>query len=391
MNELESIRPELDRIQQRSLIVGAVGVILCGVGAFTRPEQFHQSYLFAYLFWFGITAGSFGLLMLHHLVGGRWGLAIRRLLEAGTRTMPLMVLLFVPIALGIHHLYEWSHADVVARDELLRHKSAYLNVPFFLGRAAVYFAIWLILGFFFNKWSEEQDRTGDPRATRRLGELSGPGLVLFSAVVTFSSIDWAMSLEPHWFSAIYGMIFMVGQTLTALTFMLVIVSRLSDRKPLSDVLTQGHFHDLGNLLLAFVMLWAYIAISQFLIIWSGNLPEEIPWYLTRMNGGWKAIAMGLVVVHFFMPFLLLLLRATKRNVRLLAALAMVLVVIRLIDLYWVVMPAFPGKKTFSVHWMDLAALMGIGGLWMTVFAWRLKGRALLPLHDPLLEESLHHA
>jgi hypothetical protein len=241
-------------------------------------EQLFRSYLIAYLFWFGIALGCLPLLMLHHLVGGAWGFVIRRILEAGTRTLPLMIVLFVPLLLGIHSLYEWSDPEIVARDQILQAKHAYLNVSFFIIRAVVYFAAWIIFAYFLNRWSAEQDATGNPILLRRFQLLSAPGIVVYTLGITFASIDWGMSLEPHWFSTIYGMLFIVGQTLAALAFVIPVAVLLSDSPPASGFMKADVFQDLGNLLLAFVMLWAYISFSQYLIIWAGNLPEEIPWY-----------------------------------------------------------------------------------------------------------------
>jgi hypothetical protein len=341
----------------------------------------------AYLFWTGIALGCFAIVMLHHMVGGGWGFVIRRLLESGTRTIPLMAVLFLPLFLGLHDLYEWTHSEVVSNDEVLQHKSPYLNVTSFSIRAAAYFAIWMIGAYFLNKWSLEQDRTADRALTRRLQILSGPGLVVYGATVTFASVDWAMSLEPHWFSTIYGIVFMVGQGLATLAFMIIALALLANRKPLSDVVSPQHFHDLGNLMLAFVMLWAYVVFSQFLIIWSGNLPEEIPWYLRRTEGGWQWIAIMLAVFHFALPFVLLLSRGTKRKVRALAMVAVAMIFMRLIDMFWLVAPAH--RTGLSIHWLDVAAPIGIGGIWVAAFVWQLKGKALLPIYDPRLEETLH--
>jgi hypothetical protein len=387
MNEIELLRPHLDRIQRLALIIGGVGVGLCVIGLFVNRPQFFQSYLLGYLLWISVPLGCFAIVMLHHMVGGGWGFVIRRLLEAGTRTFLPMLVLFVPILFGMHDLYEWTH-DAARNDAVLQHKSAYLNLPFFWTRTAIYFVVWIGLAYLLNRWSLQQDKTGDRDLTRKLQDMSGPGLLLYGATATFASVDWAMSLEPHWFSTIYGILFMVGQGLTTLAFMIVALALLVRHRPLSDVVTQSHFHDLGNLMLAFVMLWGYVGISQYLIIWSGNLPEEIPWYLNRTQGGWQWVALLLVVCQFALPFLLLLSRTTKRTIRALATLAGVIIFVRLLDLFWLVMPAFH-PKDLHIHWMDLAAPIGIGGLWIAAFVWQLKGHPLLPVHDPRLEQTLH--
>lgn len=368
---------DFDRFQRRAGAAGIAALAACAAGAAGSPDQFFRSYLFAYLFWIGIALGCFAIVMLHHLVGGSWGVVIRRLLESGAGTLPLMAVLVLPLVAGLPRLYVWARPEAVAGDELLRHKAPYLNVPFFVGRLVFYFAVWIALAHLLNKWSEEQDRTLSPQVKTRLQLLSGPGLVLYGLTVTFASVDWVMSLEPHWFSTIYGILFMTGEALATLAFVILALLVLVRRKPMADVLKATHFQDLGNLMLAFVMLWAYVCFSQFLIIWSGNLPEEIPWYLRRLTGGWGWVAVVLVVFHFALPFVLLLSRANKQRLQILAGIAGGVLVVRLVDLFWMVMPAFhPGG--FRVHWMDLLMPVGIGGLWLAAFVWRLKRRALLP-------------
>ncbi len=381
------------RLEQRSLIVGGVALVLCALGYFLDSEQFFRSYLLGYLFWIGIALGSFALVMLHHLAGGGWGFTIQRVLESSMRTIPLLALLALPLLFGLHDLYLWARPDAVAADEVLQHKSAYLNVPFFLGRTAAYFLIWALLGHFLSKWSLEQDRSGDPAMRKRLEGISGPGLILMGLTITFASIDWVMSLEPHWFSTIYGFLFIVGDVLATLAFSICMVSIVAGRDPLSRIANAGRFHDLGNLLLAFVMLWAYISFSQYLIIWSGNLKEEIPWYLHRTRQGWVVIALALIVLHFAVPFVLLLSRRTKRGVRTLVGVAAFLLLMRWVDLYWLVAPNFHQHGLY-LHWMDLAAPVGIGGIWLAAFLGRWSKVPLLPMNDPrlvkLLEETGGH-
>ncbi|MCS6817068.1 MAG: hypothetical protein N0A16_09445 [Blastocatellia bacterium] len=375
----------LETLSRRAASIGIAGIVLALIAALTDPEHFWPSYLFGYLFWLGISIGSAGLVMLHHLTGGRWGIPIRRILEAGARTIFLMAALFVPLFFGLSHLYEWTHAEVVAADEVLRHKSRYLNVPFFSLRAVLYFVVWIALAYLVTKWSYEQDRTGEPTLGNRMRALSGPGLVLYGGAITFAAVDWVMSLEPHWYSTIYGIKFILGQVLTAFAAAILIAAWLSRARPLSELATSDVFHDLGNLLLAFVMLWAYVAFSQFLIIWSGNLPEEIPWYLRRMRGHWEVVAGLLIVFHFLIPFLLLLSRAMKRNVRTLAILAGMILIMRVVDLYWIVMPAFE-EKGIGVHWSNAAVFLGIGGFWLAFWAREVKRHELIPIHDPRILE-----
>lgn len=374
--------PNYEQVERRALLLGAVALAVCLAGglAFSR-EQFLHAYLTAYLFWAGIALGSLALLMLHHLVGGRWGHVIQRILESAVATLPLLALLFLPILLNLEGLYVWARPGAAETDHLIHHKAPYLNAPFFWARTLLYFAVWITLGGLLRRWSLAQDRTGEARLTRRLQVLSGPGLVLYGLTATFAAVDWVMSIEPHWFSTIYGVIFIVGQGLAALAFAIVVARLLARRRPLSEALAPSQSHDLGNLLLAFVMLWAYIAFSQYLIIWSGNIPEEIVWYVARMTGGWQLLAFALIGLHFLLPFFLLLSRATKRRLPVLFAVAAGILVMRQVDLFWVVSPAFHGKE-WGLHWLDLVAPVGLGGIWVAAFVRQLKRNPLLPLQDP---------
>jgi hypothetical protein len=381
---------DLKALRGRFLIAGTAALALTVVGAFVQSQQFFRSYLVAFLFWIGIPLGCWGLLMLHHLVGGRWGFMIQRPLEAAARTFPVMALLFVPLVFGLREIYPWAVPGAAETDHLIQEKSAYLNTPFFLARTIFYFAVWIGFGYLLHRWSLEQDRTGDPAYTTRLQNLSGIGLVLYGLTVTFSAVDWAMSLEPHWYSTIYGVLFMIGDGLAALSFAIVVAYFLSDREPVARVAAPERFHDLGNLLLALVMLWAYVNFSQYLIIWSENLKEEIPWYVKRITGGWEYVAVLLIAFQFALPFLLLLSRNTKRRAQVLSGIALWILAMHWLDLVWMVVPAFyPGD--FYLHWLDFAALVALGGLWLTAFLYFLGESALLPLRDPrfvgLLEEA----
>ncbi len=389
MSQTEQLQIQLNRLQLRALIVGVAALGLCAFGLTLGKTQFFQSYLFGYLFWFGITVGCFSVVALHHLVGGGWGFVIQRLLEAGTRTLPLMALLFLPLFFGMQDLYLWARPDAVAGDKILQHKSLYLNVPFFWIRAAIYFAVWGLFAYLLNKWSHQQDRTADPGLTKKIEKFAGPGLVFYVLTMTFAAFDWVMSLEPHWYSTIFGVIFVVGQGLTTLAFAIISVKLLAGREPISGVIATKHYHDLGNLMFAFILLWAYVSFSQFFIIWSGNLPEEITWYLHRMHGGWGAMALAVVIFHFAIPFVLLLMRKVKQKAQVLVKVAVTMLVMRLVDLFWIVAPNFHAEK-FSIHWMDVLAPIGVGGIWIAAFIWQLKSRALLPLNDPRLAKAFHH-
>ena len=384
-----TLEDDLKRWRSRALAAGIAGAVLCAIGLFTSPFQFYRSYLWAYLFIVGVSVGSLAWLMLQYLTGGAWGVGIRRPCEAAARTLPLVALMFVPIAIGIPNLYPWSHAKVVAADEILKHKQVYLNVPFFLTRAAVYFAGWILLSWLLNRWSAREDREGAARVHGKMAALAGPGLIFWGFSVTFMSVDWVLSLDPHWYSTMFGMLFMAGQGLSSMAFLIALLVLLSRRLPMSEVLTPRHLHDLGKFLLALVMVWAYFSFSQFLIIWAGNLPEEIPWYLDRLRGGWQYVALALVIGHFALPFALLLSRDLKRNFKLLAAIAIFVLFMRMVDLYWLVAPDFR-KGRFGLSWMDFAAPIGMGGIWLAYFLIQLARRPLMPLNDPHLVEALEH-
>jgi hypothetical protein len=386
------VPPQVDALQRRAFAVGAAGLIFSLIGVLVTPAQFFHSYLFAFLFWNGVAIGCLSLLMIQHLTGGMWGLAIRRLLEAGTRTLPLLVILFLPVLLGLKHIYPWVSPE--AQEASVRHaaeiKHAYLNVPFFVARSAFYYGVWFVLALLLNRWSLETDQGMDLRRARRLRSLSGAGLLLMGLTITFMSVDWAMSLDPRWFSTIFGMLFMIGTALSALALCNVVISRMAAERPVSAVAGPDTLHDLGKLMFAFVMVWAYISYSQFLIIWSGNLPEEIPWYLRRFHGGWRWVGLFLVVFHFAVPFLLLLSRSRKRRAASLGAIALWILAVRVLDVFWIVRPEVP-HVGLGLHWLDLTLPVGIGGLWLGMFARELKTRPLLPLGEPEVRALLAEA
>jgi hypothetical protein len=348
-----------------------------------------HSYLIAYLFWLGITLGSLALLMMQHLTGGRWALVIRRILEAGTRTLPLMAVAALPLLVGMKTLYSWARPG--QDDPVILAKHFYLNPQFFVVRMVFYFAVWLTLAYFLNKWSREED-AGEAglQLWMRLEGLSGIGLVIYGLTVTFATVDWAMSLEPRWYSTIYGLLFMVAQALSALALAVLVLIWLSDRKPLSQIVRQSHFQDLGSFLLTFVMLWAYLEFSQWLIIWGGNLTDEIPWYIRRLEGVWGSVALLLVILGFFLPFFLLLFRNVKRKTRSLLIVALLILLMRLVDMYWTILPAFGGGK-IHLSWMDVALPLGMGGIWLAYFLWQLQRMPILPVHDPRMEGAAEEA
>jgi hypothetical protein len=379
---------ELKRVSTLALAVGALFFALLVFGLLVDRAQFFHAYLVGFIFWIGITIGSLALLMLQHLTGGAWGVIIRRELEAATRTLPLMVILFIPILVGLNQIYPWTNRPAMDQVPALKEKAAhYLNPAFFTTRAALYFAIWSLMALALNWLSLQHDRTSDPKMRKRLQMMSGPGLGLLILTITFASIDWVMSLDPAWSSTIYGLIFVASWSLSALAFGILVMSWLSKHEPMNAVVRTSHFHDWGNLLLTLVMLWTYFAFSQYLIIWSANLPEETVWFVARKHGGWGVIALGIVILQFAFPFLTLLSRAAKESPQKLALLAVVILAMRVVDVIWLVEPSF-NRDHFHLSWMDLVAPVAIGGLWIATFAWQLQKRAMVPINDPQLEQAL---
>jgi len=382
MNPTDAVNIQIGRWQRVSLMVGVVGTVIAIAGFVMDREQFLRSYLFGYLFWLGMGLGCLAILLLHHTVGGKWGMLIRRMCEAGAQTLPYMIVLLLPVLVNLSALYPWAR-PAAANDPIIHAKAAYLNAGGVIGRAVFYFLIWTLYAYLLTKWSDEQDRTGKESLIAKMHSVSAPGLVVFTFVTTFAFVDWVMSLEPHWFSTIYGAMFIIGQMLESFAFMIALVILLAGMPPLSEYVTKQHLHDLGNMMFAFMVLWAYLSFSQFLIIWAGNLPEEIPWYLRRLNGGWGWVALALVIFNFAIPFVLLLLRSVKRHADRLFQVCILMIVIRLVDVYWVIEPAFYNEH-LQVHWMDFVMPVAVGGLWLAGFFWQLKARPLVPFRDPRL-------
>jgi hypothetical protein len=378
----------IDRIRQRALIAGVIGLVICAIGIVKAPDRFFPSYLLAFMFVLGLSLGSLGLLMLQHLTGGNWGIIIRRPLESATRVLALVAVLFVPIFFGMKYLYTaWLSAPASGEGALSEFQRGYLTANGFRVRAIIYFAIWGVLVFLFNRWSREQDTNPEDNAVRRRFKvLAGPGIILYVFVMTFAAIDWVMSLSPHWASTIYGFLFVAGQLISSMALMIAIVVLLARTGPLAGVLQPRHIHDLGKLLLAFLMLWAYFDFSQLLIIWSGNQPEEITFYYSRLHSQWGVVAVIIVIFHFFVPFFLLLSRDLKRNPNLLPGVAIWLIVMRLVDLFWMTRPEF--TRTALPNIWDLAAALALGGLWFFFFAGQLKQLPVLPVGDPKLAEAI---
>jgi hypothetical protein len=386
--------PVVKKISQRSLVVGVIFSVIAVIGIFVFPngrDQFYRAYLLGFMAWLGIALGSMAILMIRHLTGGGWGMVIRRILGAAMRTLPLLAFLFIPVILGMKRLYIWAQPLDQIQDKHLREHleditKTYLTTNGFIIRAVFYFAVWNLLSFLLSKWSKQTDRPGAPDNTARFKAVSGPGLILYGFTISFAAIDWVMSLDPSWVSTIFGLVILIGEVLSAMCFAVVVERILFNYRPMSDLLKPDFVHDHGKWMLAFTMVWAYFNFSQWLIIWAGNLPSEITFYLTRLNGGWGYVGLTLVLFHFAIPFVILLSRPFKRDIRKLVWLAVWLMVMRYVDLFWIIEPNF--SKTLSLTWADVVVPIAIGGFWLAYFFHNLSALPLLPVYDPSANEVL---
>jgi hypothetical protein len=371
-----------------ALVVGIIGLIASAAGYFVDSKQFFFSYLTAFVFWLTLGLGGLFFVMLHHLVDAKWSVVLRRIAENLMRVTPIMVVFFIPLTLGLHELFHWTHADAVAADPILQSKEPYLNIPFFGIRAAVYFAVWLWLCIDLYRLSIRQDREGHTEGlTKKFRRLSAPGMLLFAVTVTFASFDWMMSLDAHWFSTIFGAYVFSGLFLGTLAMMTLIVMFLRANGQLTSVITEEHYHDLGKLMFAFLIFWAYMAFSQYFLYWYANIPEETIWYKHRWEGGWQVVSLIIVFGHFVIPFFLMLTRAAKRSAKMLTFLGIWFLVVHFVDIHWIVLPNLH-KHGAHLSWMDFTTLVGIGG----VFIWYLHrmfvSNKVVPVNDPGLETSI---
>ena len=392
---------QINRWRTLSLGIGGILSIVILVVALLFPEQREQalrSWLLGFIFWGGIGIGGLGILLLQYLTGGAWGVVIRRIAEAASRTLPIVFVLFLPIMLGVTYLYEWTH---LPDDPIVKFRYPYLTVQWWIIRAVLYFVLWGVMAWYLNRWGLRQDQAKNPEeAAKMLGDataFSGPTMVFYVLVVSFAAIDWVMTLDPHWFSTIWGLLFAVGWALSFFCFSVALMAALSDKEPMNRILGSRHFHDIGKLMLALVMVWAYFNFSQFLIIWSGNLPEETRWYLTRMEGTWGVIGVLLIFFHFAFPFLVLLSRDLKRSAKWLALMAIFILVLRLVDMYYLIGPSprigMHGQEVDFINsfsWMDVVAPFAVGGIWLWWFFGELLKRPLVPVNDPFLENAIKH-
>jgi hypothetical protein len=381
-------------MQRRSLVIGVVFGLAAIVGLVIAPDQFFRSYLLGWMLWMGLSLGCMAFLMLQYVTGGIWGQVIRRPLEAGMRNLWFMIVLFIPIMAQLKRLYIWARPAELSHDEHLAHIShLYLRPELFIVRAAIYFTIWGILVYTLSRWSSLQDVAPEKDFTSRFRNLSGPGIVLYGFTITWASIDWVMSLDPHWTSTIYGMLYMAGEGLSALCFVVVIVIWLWKYQPMRELFKPDYLQDHGKLMLTFVMLWGYFTLSQWLIIWSGNLPDEIRWYIPRTRGGWQGIGYALLIFHFCVPFALLLSRKLKRTSQL-AYVALLLLFMRWVDMFWYIEPNFPDHQGhFHLSPQDVIVPIAMGGIWLFLYFRNLRSRPLFAPYDPhtgLLLVPEHH-
>jgi hypothetical protein len=378
------------RAQVAALVIGALGVIASLVIAFTGSGTFFQSYLFSFMFWTGLSLGCLMLIAVIHMAGGSWGALILRPLEAGVAVFPLMALLFIPLLFGLHSLYPWTDADYVATHALVSAKSSYMNLPFFIIRNILYFAIWIWGALVFLRGGNRQD--AEPAESghiafrlRRTGPL---WIFIYVMSMTFAGSDWGMSLTPEWFSGIYSVILMAGQVISSMAFIIAIIVLLALVSPrVNQLLTPKRLQDLGNFLMASMMFWAYVHVSQLMIIWSNNTTETSSFYVARLNGAWEGVAIALTVFGFFAPFAILFSRWVKQKRLALVTVAVWAILMRFLDLYWIIIPSFD-RTGAQFQLTDLLLLVGLGGLWLAVYLRTLGSRPIVPLHDPRLPEGV---
>jgi hypothetical protein len=384
---LDALGPRLVRA---GLATGVIMLVASVALAFLAPggmDRMLHSYLVAFAFFLSVSLGALFFVVLQHLVRAGWSVVVRRVAEALAMNLPLLALFAVPILLGVRGLYEWADPRAVAGDALLRGKQPYLNVPFFAARLAVYFAVWTFLARYFWTRSTTQDRTGDVRLSLQMERTSAIGMVLFALTTNHAAVDLLMSLDPHWYSTIFGVYFFSGGVVGFFALLSIFAALLQRSGRLGGAVTDEHYHDLGKLVFAFTVFWAYIAFSQYMLMWYANIPEETEWYLRRQTGQWAGVSLLLLFGHFVLPFVYLLPRFVKRRPKLFGPIAAWVLLMHYVDIYWIVMPQIsPGRV--PLHLLDLTCPLGIGGIMLAATAHRLRRRALVPLRDPRLAESL---
>lgn len=373
-----------------SLIAGIALLAASFAGYFMDGPQFFHSYLLGYLFWLSVALGGLFFTLATHLFGAEWSIVLRRITEATMYTIPVLAILFIPILFGMHDIFHWTHEEVVKQDAILNAKSGYLNFNFFVIRALIYFTIWFLLSRVLYKLSLKQDKEPSDALILKINKISAPGMILFALSITFASFDWIMSLEPHWFSTIFGVFYFGGSFLAILCFIILMAFYLRSQGYLVNEISVEHYHDLGKLIFAFLVFWGYIGFSQYFLIWYANIPEETVWYDMRWENGWSLITLMLVFGHFLVPFMALTFRATKRNFALLKIISVWVLVMHALDMYWLTAPTFAHGHGPHLSWMDVTILLGIGG----IFVWNvwnnISSNPLIPVSDRRLTKSIEH-
>lgn len=394
MGNSDKVFPGLRGMQTAGLILGIAGLGMLGYAYSTGDKSVFQSYLLGFVVWLMLSLGFLGITILKHLTQGTWGNPIIKFTEAGAKTLLVMGLLFIPLVMiGLADVYPWADAAKVEASKVLQYKAPYFEITFFAIRAFMYFAIWVGIAFLLSKWSKEHDETGNFSLFQKRTNFSAVAMVFFVLTVTFAATDWVMSLEEHWFSTIYGFWFVIGGSLFALALSTYYLVRSSNRWPFSALKTKINWRDLGNLNLALVVLWAYMSFSQFIIIWSGNLPEEITYYLDRQEGNWMWVGAGLIFLHFLLPFFLLLSTRLKTTPNMLGNVAVFVCLMRVGDVIWAVVPSLH-RSGASFVWTDAVAIIGIGGIWLFSFLWMFRSGNVLPSYAAIRaehEEALQNA
>jgi hypothetical protein len=376
-----------NRIPLIAAVLALLGAVACAILGAANPKQFFFSWLVSFLFFLSLALGALFFVLIQYAAQGGWGIVLRRIGETTFAMIPLMAVLFVPLLFGLHDLFEWSHADAAEHDALLRWKAPYLNVPFFLIRATLFFAIWSFIALLYYRGSRGQDATGDPAVSARLRRFAGPSIIVLALTQTFAAIDWIMSLTPHWYSTMFGVYFFAGSFLGFIALLSVVAVAMRRAGLLDTVINAEHLHDIGKFLFAFTSFWAYIGFSQFFLIWYANLPEETIWFKARLEGSWMPVSLLLMAGHFGVPFFYLMGRAVKRRGWTLALGGTWLLLMHFMDLYWQVMPTLH-PEGLSPSVLDVAAFLTVGGCFVAAASWLMRRQALVPLRDPRLGESL---
>ena len=371
-----------------ALVIGIIGLLASGGAWMVDSTRFFHAWLTSFVFWLSLALAGLFFTMLHYLTAAHWSVVLRRISEALMMQLPWLILAFVPILFGMHDLFHWSHADVMAHDEALAAKSGYLNIAFFAIRAVAFFAVWSIFALVLRKRSLAQDAKPDVDHIAGLRRTAGGGMLLFAVTVTYASFDWLMSLQPHWYSTIFGVYYFGGLFLSGVSLMAVVCWVLRSNGALKNTISVEHYHDLGKLMFAFTIFWAYIGFSQYFLIWYGNIPEETAWFLSRWQGTWKPVSLILVFGHFVIPFIVMIFQRVKRQIPLLGTVAIWYLIMHWVDLYWMVYPSYQPEGA-SLSWIEFAPMIGLGGVFIALFWRSFTKHPTVPTGDPWLEQSIH--